>query len=99
MHLPPFHTMGIYAQIIFPLLGCTTVAMYPPVVESPESLPTLPTPDNILDHVQKTKSNALVTTPTLLQIWAQDQKAIDLLSALQVVVRFDPVSLDQWTKI
>jgi acyl-coenzyme A synthetase/AMP-(fatty) acid ligase len=87
--------MGIYSQIILPLLGGVTVAVYPPVVESPESLPTLPTPNNILDHVQKTKSNALLTIPTLLQIWGQDQRAVDFLSALQFVVRFDPVSLDQ----
>ena len=81
--------MGIYAHIILLLLGGLTVAMYPPVVESPESLPTLPTPNNILDHVQRTKSNTLLTIPTLLQMWAQDQKAVDVLSALQFVVRFD----------
>ena len=95
MHLPPFHTMGVHSQIIFPLLGCTTVAVYPPVVESPESLPPLPTPNNTIDHIQRTKSNALITTPTFLQIWAQDQKAVDVLSALQFVVRFYPVSLDR----
>ena len=89
MHLPPFHAMGIYAHIILLLLGGLTVAMHPPVVESPESLPTLPTPNNILDHVQGTKSNTLLTIPTLLQMWAQDQKAVDVLSALQFVVRFD----------
>jgi acyl-coenzyme A synthetase/AMP-(fatty) acid ligase len=99
MHLPPFHTMAIFSQMIFPLFGCTTVALYPPVVESSESLPTLPTPDNILDHIQRTKSNSLMTTPTLLQIWGQDQQAVDILSALQFVVRFYPVSLDQQTKI
>ena len=69
--------------------------MYPPVVESPESLPTLPTPENILNHVQRTKSNALIAIPTLLQIWAQDKKAVDILSDLQFVVRFDLVSRDQ----
>jgi len=94
MHLPPFHAMAIYSQIIFPLFSGVTAAIYPPVVESAESLPTLPTPNNILDHVQRTKSNALLTIPTLLQIWGQDQKAVEVLSALQFVVRFDPVALD-----
>ena len=91
MHLPPFHAMAIYAHIIFPLLSGVSVAVYPPVVETPESLPTLPTPHNILDHVQRTKSNAILAIPTLLQVWCQDQQAIDILSALQFVVRFDPV--------
>jgi acyl-coenzyme A synthetase/AMP-(fatty) acid ligase len=99
MHLPPFHAMAIYCQIILPLLSGVTVAVYPPVVESPESLPTLPTPDNILDHIQRTKSNSLFVIPTLLQIWGQDQKAVDILSALHFVVRFYPVSLDQQRKI
>ena len=98
MHLPPFHAMGFQAQIILPLLGCTTVALYPPAVESPGLLPTLPTPDNILDHIQRTKSNALVTTPTFLQIWSRDQNAVDILSALQLVVRFDTVSFHQYRK-
>ena len=84
--------MGIYAQIIFPLLGCTTVAVYPPVVESPESLPTLPTPDNVLDHIQRTKSNALITTPAFLQIWSEEEKSVEVLKTLRLVVRF---SLDQ----
>jgi acyl-coenzyme A synthetase/AMP-(fatty) acid ligase len=83
--------MAIYSHIIFPLLSGVSVAVYPPVVESPESLPTLPTPNNILDHAQRTKSNTLLTIPTLLQIWCQDQQAVDILSALQFVVRFDPV--------
>ena len=95
MHLPPFHTLGIFAQLLLPLFGCTTVAVYPPVVGSPESLPILPTPNNVLDHIQRTKSNALMAIPTLLQIWSQDQKAVEILSALQFVVRFDPVSVDQ----
>jgi len=95
MHLPPFHTLGIFAQLILPLFGCTTVAVYPPVVGSRELLPTLPTPDNVLDHVQRTKSNALMSIPTFLQLWRQDQKAIDILSTLQFVVRLDPVSFDQ----
>jgi hypothetical protein len=90
MHLPPFHAMAIYSQIIFPLLSGVTAAVYPPVVKSAESLPTLPTPDGILDHIQRTKSNSLFAIPTLLQIWGQDQKSVDILSALQFVVRFDP---------
>ena len=82
--------MAIYSQIIFPLLSGVTAAVYPPVVKSAELLPILPTPDGILDHIQRTESNSLFAIPTLLQIWGQDQKSVEILSALQFVVRFNP---------
>lgn len=87
MHLPPFHTLGIYAQILFMLYGCTTVALYPPTARRPDLLPTMPTPDNILDHIRRTKSNGVITIPTLLQVWAQDDMSVKLLSELECVVR------------
>ncbi|CAA7263092.1 unnamed protein product [Cyclocybe aegerita] len=85
MHLPPFHTLGIYAHLLWTLYGCTTMALYPPVVESSEMVPILPTPDNILEHLRNTNSNCIITIPTLLQIWAQDPKAVDTLSKLEFV--------------
>ncbi|PPR05125.1 hypothetical protein CVT24_010381 [Panaeolus cyanescens] len=85
MHLPPFHTLGIYAQILFMLYGCTTIALYPPTAKRPDLLPTMPTPDNILDHIRRTKSNGVITIPTLLQVWAQDDMSIKLLSELECV--------------
>ena len=36
-----------------------------------------------------------MTSHTLLQIWGQDQKAVNILSALQFVVHFYPISHDQ----
>ncbi|KAJ3517669.1 hypothetical protein NLJ89_g348 [Agrocybe chaxingu] len=85
MHLPPFHTLGIYAHLLWTLYGCTTMGLYPPVVESSEMVPILPTPDNILEHLRNTNSNCIITIPTLLQIWAQDPKAVDTLSKLEFV--------------
>ncbi|KAF8899601.1 hypothetical protein CPB84DRAFT_1847624 [Gymnopilus junonius] len=85
MHLPPFHTMGVYTQVFFPLYNCATSAIYPPVTDSPEKLPIMPTPDNILDHLRRTKSNSVVAVPTLLQVWGQDQDSIELLSSLEIV--------------
>ncbi|KIM36904.1 hypothetical protein M413DRAFT_31301 [Hebeloma cylindrosporum] len=86
MHLPPFHGLGTYCQIIWPLLGGVTTAIYPPIVESPECLPTLATAENILDNIQRTASNALITTPAFLQTWAQDRRAVELLSTLQCLL-------------
>lgn len=86
MHLPPFHTLGLYCQVIFPVYATATVALYPPVTTSRDMLPVTPSPDNILSHIERTKSNAIITIPALLQIWGQNSKSVDILSKLEMVV-------------
>ncbi|KAF8974264.1 hypothetical protein BDZ97DRAFT_1772696 [Flammula alnicola] len=85
MHLPPFHALGMFTLTILPLYSCTTIALYPPAALRPDLLPTMPTPDNILDHLSRTQSNAITTIPTLLQVWAQDENSVNLLSKLEFV--------------
>ncbi|KAF5322455.1 hypothetical protein D9619_001794 [Psilocybe cf. subviscida] len=85
MALPPFHTLGVIIQIIHSMYGLSTVLLYPPVASKPSQLPIMPTPDNILDHLRRTKAESLVTIPTLLQIWGQDQEAVDYLATLKLV--------------
>ena len=87
MHLPPFHTFGVMIQIIQALRSCITVALYPPITKRPDLLPIMPTPENVLDHLRRTKSNALITIPSNLQVWSHDPKSIDILKDLQFVVR------------
>ncbi|KAG5721421.1 Linear gramicidin synthase subunit D [Termitomyces sp. T112] len=85
MMLPSFHTLGIYVQVLCPLFGLTSVGVYPPQVTSREMTPMIPTPENILDHTLRTKSNSMMTIPALLQIWTQSIEAIDLLKTLYFV--------------
>jgi hypothetical protein len=87
MHLPPFHTLGVMVQIIQALRNCVAVALYPPVTKRPELLPIMPTPENILDHLQRTKSNGIITIPYNLQVWSHDPKSVDILKTLKFVVR------------
>ena len=87
MHFPPFHSVGVMVQIMLALRTCITVALYPPVTKRPELLPIMPTPENVLDHLQRTKSNGIVTIPSNLQIWSHDPKCIDILKGLIFVVR------------
>ena len=75
------------AHIIYALRCCTTVALYPPITKRPDLLPIMPTPENILDHLQKTKSNGLLTIPSNLQVWSHDPKSVDVLKGLRFVVR------------
>lgn len=86
MPLPAFHTLGIYIQLIYSLYGGMSIGLYPPTATSPSSLPVMPTPDNVLEHMQRTKSNGLITIPALLEIWAQSDEAVDLLKTLEFVV-------------
>ena len=87
MHLPPFHTLGIMVHIIQALRSCVTVALYPPVTKRPDLLPIMPTPENVLDHLQRTKSNGIVTIPSMLQVWSHDPKSVDIMKGLQFAVR------------
>ncbi|KAF8868636.1 acetyl-CoA synthetase-like protein [Gymnopilus junonius] len=86
MHFPPFHTAGFMGQILFPLYNGCTIALYPPVVDRPDKLPMMPTPENILEHAEKTGVNLIITVPTQIQAWSQDPKAIKFLSSLIHVV-------------
>ncbi|KAG6900035.1 putative secondary metabolism biosynthetic enzyme, partial [Termitomyces sp. T159_Od127] len=86
MMLPPFHTLGIYVQILHTMFGLVSVGVYPPQVTSSERMPTIPTPENILEHIRRSKSNSMITIPALLQAWAQSPEAIALLRKLHFVV-------------
>ncbi|KAG6864081.1 hypothetical protein C0993_009449, partial [Termitomyces sp. T159_Od127] len=85
MMLPPFHTLGIYVQILYAMFGLVSLGVYPPQVTSSEKMPIIPTPENILEHIRRSKSNSMITIPALLQVWAQSPDAIDLLRTLHFV--------------
>ncbi|KNZ79425.1 L-aminoadipate-semialdehyde dehydrogenase large subunit [Termitomyces sp. J132] len=85
MMLPSFHTLGIYVQVLYPLFGLISVGVYSPQVTSREMTPMIPTPENILEHTRRTKSNSMITIPALLQIWAQSIESVDLLKTLYFV--------------
>lgn len=74
-------------QVLFPLYSGCAIALYPPVVDTPDKLPMMPTPESILDHAKKTGVNVIATVPTQIQAWSQDPKAIKFLSSLVHVVR------------
>jgi acyl-coenzyme A synthetase/AMP-(fatty) acid ligase len=85
MHLPPFHTLGVISCIIHSMYALSPVVLYPPVALTPAQLPVMPTPDNIIEHLRRTKADSLITIPTLLAIWAQDKESVDFLATLKIV--------------
>ncbi|KAF8901181.1 acetyl-CoA synthetase-like protein [Gymnopilus junonius] len=83
MALPPFHTLGLAVQTLVGLYSMVPIGLYPPIATTPHSMPMIPTPGNILDHLVRSGCNCLIIIPALLQIWSQDKKAIDILSQLE----------------
>ncbi|KAJ7623615.1 hypothetical protein FB45DRAFT_681389, partial [Roridomyces roridus] len=85
MVLPSFHIFGIVCQLLHPLHGLC-VAVYPPTATSTNSLPVIPSPDNILQHARATKCKALTTVPALLTLWINSPESVAYLTSLQLVV-------------
>lgn len=83
--LPSFHTLGIYFQILTPLVGLRTVAVYPPLCKTPASQPFTPSPGSVLEHVTRTQSNSVVAIPAIIEVWASIPAAVDVLRNLQIV--------------
>lgn len=90
MALPAFHTLGVICTLLYSMWGMSIIALYPPTATTPTSLPPLPTAENIVDHLRRTKCETLITIPTLLQTWAQNKKHVDFLANLKLVVRTYP---------
>ncbi|RDB20302.1 Non-canonical non-ribosomal peptide synthetase FUB8 [Hypsizygus marmoreus] len=86
MALPPFHTLGVYLQLLNPMYGIVSVALYPPTATSKDLLPVTPSPQNILEHTRMTRADIIVVIPALLQIWSMSQEDVDFLKTLKFIV-------------
>ena len=86
MQLPPFHAMGIVLEVFLPLFSCVAIALFPRVETRTDTLPILTTPANVLDHVRRTGSNAMVSIPAFLSVWAAEPDAVDTLRKLELLV-------------
>ncbi|RDB20216.1 Non-canonical non-ribosomal peptide synthetase FUB8 [Hypsizygus marmoreus] len=86
MALPPFHSMGIYMQILNPIYGIVPAAMYPPKVFHEEDIPVMPSPNNLLEHAQANNSNAIVVVPSFLQVWSTSKEAMGYLKTLEYLI-------------
>ncbi|KAG6816853.1 hypothetical protein H0H87_002339 [Tephrocybe sp. NHM501043] len=86
MFMPPFHSFGLGMQLLQSVFGVLSGAVYPPNSALAEpGPPFVPSPENVLEHMMRTKSNALIAPPTFLQIWAFLPDAIAYLKTLEFV--------------
>ncbi|KAH9941064.1 hypothetical protein B0H21DRAFT_811720 [Amylocystis lapponica] len=82
MASPPFHSMGIFVQLYSPFLNGVPAAIFPP--QAP-ALPIMPTPENTLDAIRRTRCTATLGAPAFLEDWVQDEDTVKLLASLELL--------------
>lgn len=67
MALPPFHVMGLCAQLWSPLLSGQPTSLFPPraLVSAP---PIVPTPQNTIETARKTRCTAIESVPAFIEV-------------------------------
>ncbi|KAJ7087944.1 putative aminoadipate reductase [Mycena belliarum] len=85
MAVPAFHMGGWYGQLLQPIYGGMTVALFPPIAATPRDLPIMPTPVNVLEHARKTKCRFMCTFPAFLIAWSKSPDAIAYLKSLDLI--------------
>jgi acyl-CoA synthetase (AMP-forming)/AMP-acid ligase II len=86
--LPPFHTLGMYVQLHYPIASLKSVSLYAPTsYHDPTIPPVISNAQNTIETIQRTKSTALVVVPAFLEEWATSPHVVQLLSELEYVVR------------
>ncbi|KAE9406882.1 putative aminoadipate reductase [Gymnopus androsaceus JB14] len=83
--LPTFHMMGFFFQVLIPLYGLVTTAIFAPTVTRPDAVPILGTAENVLEAAKIVKVSAMMTVPTFLHIWSQSEDAVEFLRTLRVL--------------
>ncbi len=65
MALPTFHSMGVLAQLMAPLISGQTVGLYEPKSPGP---PVVPNPKNVLDVARLANCNAIISVPSFIEV-------------------------------
>ncbi|KAG6832642.1 putative NRPS-like protein biosynthetic cluster [Tephrocybe sp. NHM501043] len=86
MIMPSFHSFGMGVQLFQPVFGVLSVSVYPPnSAHAKPGMPTVASPENVIEHMKRTNSNALIAPPTYLQIWSSIPDVLVYLATLESV--------------
>ncbi|KAJ7622628.1 putative aminoadipate reductase [Mycena polygramma] len=83
--LPAFHTLGMFVQLITPILNGTTACIYPPVSTATEYItPPNPTPEDALENAKRANATGITAVPATILEW-QSPEHIAYLKTLKLV--------------
>ncbi|KAJ7045274.1 putative aminoadipate reductase [Mycena alexandri] len=83
--LPAFHTLGMFMQLLGPVLTGGTACIYPPVSTATEyNIPAAPTPESALENAKRTNATGITAVPAFLLEW-QSPEHIEYLKTLKLL--------------
>ncbi|KAF9008146.1 acetyl-CoA synthetase-like protein [Hymenopellis radicata] len=92
MAIPGFHAFGVNFQLLYPLTLVKPAALFPPASYDfrtgecfPNAMPMFPQPTNVLQHIQWTGADMLLSVPSLLASWRVNPAHIEVLKTMRCV--------------
>ncbi|KAJ6514497.1 putative aminoadipate reductase [Mycena vitilis] len=83
--LPAFHTLGMFTQLITPILNGATACIYPPVSTATEYIiPPNPTPESALENAKRADATGITAVPATILDW-QSPEHVAYLKTLKLV--------------
>ncbi|TFL01209.1 hypothetical protein BDV98DRAFT_619597 [Pterulicium gracile] len=84
--IPMFHTLGVCAYITTPMMAGSCLAIFPPIVKTPEAMPYAATLESMLTHSKRAKCTAMIAVPSQVQEWGQSEENLAYLKTLRFVL-------------
>jgi acyl-coenzyme A synthetase/AMP-(fatty) acid ligase len=75
--------MGVCVQVLMPLYGLVSIAVFAPTVIKPEVVPIIGTPESVLEAAQILKPTLMISIPSFIHTWAQSDQAVEFLRTLR----------------
>ncbi|KAJ7439939.1 putative aminoadipate reductase [Mycena latifolia] len=84
--LPPFHALGLFLQLLPPLMNCSTVCIHPPAsTATAYVVPPVPTPESALENARKAHATGITAVPAMILEW-QSPEDVAYLKTLNLLV-------------
>jgi acyl-coenzyme A synthetase/AMP-(fatty) acid ligase len=93
MALAPAHALAHLGNTILGIYRGLTMGLYPPTGSFLSASPVVPTPENFLEHVKRTKCTGIITSPIFLKAWATSESDVKELKKLEHIVRLSELLL------
>ncbi|KAJ7509627.1 putative aminoadipate reductase [Mycena galericulata] len=84
--MPPFHAIGLFTQLLWPLMNGGTACIYPPASTPTEyRTPVVPTADNAIVNARNAKATGIQAVPAMILEWHASPEHVAYLKTLNVL--------------